>query len=636
MGLQQISEGADKSEMRLFVKSLLADVHALEIMLEQGKIESNIRRIGAEQEMFLVDRALQPAKLAQVMLNRLTGENFTTELGLFNLEANLSPQVLGGDCFTRMEVELRRMLELARNAAAAENAAIVLCGILPTLEKQHLTLDYMTPSPRYLAMNRLLTEMRGGKFEFLIKGVDEFHTHHENVMLEACTTSFQVHYQVSAPEFARAYNLAQAITAPALAVSVNSPTLLQHRLWHETRIALFQQSLDTRSELMTERGQRQRVNFGERWVDESILEIYREDVARFRSLIAIASDEDPLAVLEAGGVPLLRALRLHNGTVYRWNRPCYGISDGKPHLRIENRVIPAGPSVADEIANAAFFVGLMSAGEHIGNIPDLLSFDDAKANFVAAARYGLHARFRWFKGRAWSADELITQQMLPLARTGLKQAGVDSSDIDKHLGLIEERVRRDRTGSQWAFDSLASIGDRGRPAERYRALTAAMIARQKGDEPVHEWELATLEERDNARENYRLVQQIMNRDMFTVRPDDAAELAANLMEWQKIRYVLVEDEDGRLTGMVSHRAVLRMLLRRREQGAPSLAVRDIMRSDVVTVGPDTPTQHAIDLMRRNKVGCLPVVKDGRLVGVLTEHDFLELSSVLLDRWLKEG
>jgi CBS domain-containing protein len=278
----------------------------------------------------------------------------------------------------------------------------------------------------------------------------------------------------------------------------------------------------------------------------------------------------------------------------------------------------------------------MSAGEHIGNIPDLLSFDDAKANFVAAARYGLHARFRWFKGRAWSADELITQQMLPLARTGLKQAGVDSSDIDKHLGLIEERVRRDRTGSQWAFDSLASIGDRGRPAERYRALTAAMIARQKGDEPVHEWELATLEERDNARENYRLVQQIMNRDMFTVRPDDAAELAANLMEWQKIRYVLVEDEDGRLTGMVSHRAVLRMLLRRREQGAPSLAVRDIMRSDVVTVGPDTPTQHAIDLMRRNKVGCLPVVKDGRLVGVLTEHDFLELSSVLLDRWLKEG
>jgi len=634
MGLQQISEGADKSEMRRFVKSLLADVHALELMLNQGKIESDVRRIGAEQEMFLVDRAMQPAKLAQTLLAKLTGENFTTELGLFNLEANLSPQVLGGACFSRMEAELRRMLELARAAAAGENAQIVLCGILPTLEKQHLTLDYMTPSPRYLAMNRLLTELRGGKFEFLIKGVDELHTSQQNVMLEACTTSFQVHYQVAAHEFARAYNLAQAVTAPLLAVAVNSPTLLQHRLWHETRIAVFQQSLDTRTELMAERGQRQRVHFGDRWIDDSILEIYREDVARYRSLIAVASDEDPVKVLEEGGVPMLRALRLHNGTVYRWNRPCYGISEGKAHLRIENRVIPAGPSVADEMANAAFFVGLMAASEEVGPVSDLMSFDDARSNFVAAARYGLHARFRWVKGRAWSAEQLISEQMLPLARAGLKHAGVDSSDIDRHLGVIEERVRRDRTGSQWAFDSLATFGDRGRISERYRALTAAMIARQKSEKPVHDWDLATLDERDNASENYRTVQQIMNRDMFTVRPDDAAELAANLMEWQKIRYVLVEDDDGRLTGMVSHRAVLRMLLRRRQEGAPSIAVRDIMRGDVVTVTPETPTQQAIELMRRNKVGCLPVVQDGRLVGVLTEHDFLELSSVLLERWLE--
>ena len=317
MGLQQISEGADKLEMRRFVKTLLADVHALETMLEHGAIESGVRRIGAEQEMFLVDRAMQPTKLAQVLLPKLAGENFTTELGLFNLEANLTPQRLGGDCFTRMERELRRMLDLARAAAAEEGAQIVLCGILPTLEKQHLTLDYMTPSSRYLALNKLMTDLRGGKFEFLIKGLDELHTSHDNVMLEACTTSFQVHYQVAGPEFAKAYNLAQVITAPLMAAAVNSPTLLQHRLWHETRIAVFQQSLDIRSQLMAERGQRQRVNFGERWVDQSVLEIFREDVARYRSLIAIASDEDPLKVLEQGGVPMLRALRLHNGTVYR-------------------------------------------------------------------------------------------------------------------------------------------------------------------------------------------------------------------------------------------------------------------------------------------------------------------------------
>lgn len=637
MGLQQISESADHNEMRRFVKSLLEDVHALERMLTDGKIETGTRRIGAEQEMFLVDRALQPTKLAQVLLAKLGNESYTTELGLFNLEANLKPQVLGGDCFGRMHSELSTLLERARAAAKEEQAQIVLCGILPTLEKAQLSLDYMTPSPRYLAMNRLLTQMRGGKFEFRIKGVDELSTSHDNVMLEACTTSFQIHYQVTADEFASRYNLAQVITAPCLAVAVNSPTLLQHRLWHETRIAIFQQSLDTRSEHMTERGQRQRVNFGERWVDESILEIYREDVARFRSLIAIASDENPMRVLAEGGVPQLKALRLHNGTVYRWNRPCYGISDGKPHLRIENRVIPAGPSVIDEVANAAFFVGLMSAADEFGDVTAAISFDDARANFVAAARYGLHARLRWLKGRAWSADELVLKQLLPMARRGLEAEQVAKADIDRYLGVIEQRVTRDRTGAQWSLDSLSSMGERGRPIERYRALTAALIERQQSGEPVHEWSLASLEERDNARENYRTVRQVMNKDMFTVRPDDVADLAASLMEWQKIRYVLVEDEDGRLAGLVSHRAVLSMLARAKsEGGVVTHSVREIMRSDVVTVTPDTSSQHALDLMRRNKIGCLPVVQDGRLVGVLTEHDFMELASVLLDRWLKDA
>jgi CBS domain-containing protein len=441
---------------------------------------------------------------------------------------------------------------------------------------------------------------------------------------------------VSAEEFASCYNLAQVITAPCLAAAVNSATLLQHRLWHETRIALFQQSLDTRSEHMAERGQRQRVNFGERWVDDSILEIYREDVARFRSLIAIASDENPLKVLAEGGVPQLRALRLHNGTVYRWNRPCYGISDGKPHLRIENRVIPAGPSVIDEVANAAFFVGLMSAAEEFGDVTAGMSFDDARANMIAAARYGLHARFRWLRGKAWSADELVLQQLLPIARRGLTNAHVASADIERYLGVIEERVRRDRTGAQWSLDSLASMGDRGRPLERYRALTAALIERQKTGAPVHEWPLASLEERDNARENYRTVRQVMNKDLFTVRPDDVADLAASLMEWQKIRYVLVEDEDGRFVGLVSHRAVLSMLARAKAGDGSTRSVREIMRADVVTVSPDTSSLQALELMRRNRIGCLPVVQEGRLVGVLTEHDFMELASVLLDRWLKDS
>ena len=637
MGLQRISDGMEKADMRRFVKLLLADVHALERMIDDGRIESGVRRIGAEQEMFLVDRAMQPAKLAQVLLDELGQEHFTTELGLFNLEANLSPQSLTGDCFGRMQRELDALLDRARDAAAGHAAQIVLCGILPTLEKSHLTLDYMTPSPRYLAMNRLMTEMRGGKFEFRIKGVDELSTYHDNVMLEACTTSFQVHFQVGANEFARAYNLAQFVTAPALAVAVNSATLLQHRLWHETRIALFQQSLDVRKEHLAERGQRQRVNFGDAWIENSILEIFREDIARFRTLIAIESEEDSLEVLARGGVPLLSALRLHNGTVYRWNRPCYGITDGHPHLRIENRVLPAGPSVIDEIANAAFFVGLMCSSEELGDVTQLVGFDDAKANFVAAARYGLHARFRWSNGKAWSADQLVLEQLLPLARNGLQKQCVTASDVERYLGVIEERVRRGRTGAQWSFDSLAGMDERSRPMDRYRALTATIVERQKKGTPVHEWPLATFDEQDVRQFPYRTVGQLMTRDLFTVRPDDVVDLAVSLMEWQHIRHVPVEDEEGRLVGLLSLRSLLRLMVRglKGERSTKPVAVRDVMRTQVVTVEPDMTLRDAIVQMRRNKVGCLPVVKDGRLVGIVTEHDFIELSSVLLDRWLEE-
>ena len=290
----------------------------------------------------------------------------------------------------------------------------------------------------------------------------------------------------------------------------------------------------------------------------------------------------------------------------------------------------------DEVANAAFFVGLMCAAEEFGDVTAAMSFDDARANMIAAARYGLHARFRWLRGKAWSADELVLSQLLPIARRGLASSKVATPDIDRYLGVIEERVRRDRTGAQWSLDSLASMGDRGRPLERYRALPAALIERQKTGAPVHEWPLASIEERDNARENYRTVRQVMNKDMFTVRPDDVADLAASLMEWQKIRYVLVEDEDGRFVGLVSHRAVLSMLARAKAGDGSTRSVREIMRADVVTVSPDTSSLQALDLMRRNKIGCLPVVEDGRLVGVLTEHDFMELASVLLDRWLKDA
>lgn len=633
MGEHSIQDQLDDIEMRSFVKALLEDVRALEAMLDGGRIESGIRRIGAEQEIFLVDEKCRPAGTALEILERLDDPSYTTELGRFNLELNLAPHELGGECLSLMHTELDEGLAKLRTAAAASDTRLAMCGILPTLERRHLGLDWMTPNPRYRQLNDTMCALRGGEFKTMIKGVDELQTTHDNVMLEACNTSFQVHFQVGPEEFAHLYNLAQAVTAPVLAAAVNSPVLLQHRLWQETRVALFQQSLDTRSAGITGRGGRQRVNFGERWVEKSVLEIFRDDIARFRALIAVDTGESPLQVLENGGIPKLRALCLHNGTVYRWNRPCYGVAGDTAHLRIENRVLPAGPTVLDEVANAAFFFGLMCGldQEH-GDITRAMDFDDARANFVAAARYGLDARFRWIDGKNVAADELILDPLLDFARAGLKHRGLLQTDIDRYLGVVEDRVRAGRTGAQWAFDSLAEMGDKGAADERYRALTRSMIDYQESGEPIHTWKPATLApERD--RDSYRTVEQFMTTDLFTVHAEDVVDLAASMMEWEHIRHVPVEDRDGRLVGLVSHRALMRILAR--GDGRESVAVRDIMKADPMAISPDTSSIEAIELMRKHKVGCLPVVRDGVLVGIVTEHDFIRMAAGLLDRWLRD-
>lgn len=631
-----VSAPPDDAQRRNFVRALLEDVHALERMLEKGWIEEGVARIGAEQEMFLVDRSYAPANKALQLLERLQSASYTTELAQFNLEANLSPRVFTGACFAEMQSELDQLVDRAREVAEAERTRIVLCGILPTLGKEHLGLDSMTPIPRYLQLNRIMVEQRGGRFQTLIKGTDELQTTHENVMLEACNTSFQLHYQVGAKDFARLYNLAQVITAPVLAAAVNSPVLLRHRLWHETRVALFQQSLDTRSEHHSSRGTRQRVSFGDGWVRGSILEVYRDDIARFRSLITTGSNESPLEMLEKGEVPPLKALRLHNGTVYRWNRPCYGISDGKPHLRIEARAFPAGPSTVDEIANAAFYYGLMVAlDKEYGDVTKRMSFDDAKSNFVAAARYGLHARFRWVDKQAAGADELILRTLLPLARKGLQARKIDTADIDRYLGILEERVKSGRTGAQWALDSLAQMGERGKAAERFRSLTAAMARHQAEHTPVHTWELAHIEDKGGERESFRTVGQVMTTDLFTVHAEDICDLAASLMDWEHLRHVPVEDAEGRLVGLVSHRSLMRVMSRGTSTSAPPVAVGEVMEREPLTVTPESSTIEAIELMRKHKIGCLPVVKDGKLVGIVTEHDFFEIAGNLLERWLRD-
>ncbi len=639
MGRHDLPSGFTDDQLRAFMKAILADVHALERMLDEDRFETGVRRIGAEQEMFLLDRSGRAWCGADAMMKKLAHPQFTYELAQFNLECNLHPQVFGGKCLSTMEGELLDLLQRARGAARDLGGAVVLTGILPTLRRSDLTLPSMVQNPRFLALNNAISQLRGGEFQFRLKGVDELDMTHDNVMLESCNTSFQVHFQVGPREFAKLYNVAQAITAPVLSAATNSPLLLGRRLWRETRVALFQQSVDARSAAHQQRGRRPRVNFGDGWVRESVLEIFREDIARFRVVLATDIDEDPEAVLTRGGVPAMTALRLHNGTVYRWNRACYGISDGKPHLRIEARAFPSGPSVPDEIANGAFFFGLMAAVSHeFDDVSKVMSFDDAKGNFVAAARLGLQANLTWFHGREYSAPQLIREVLLPMARAGLENANVDAADIDRYLGIIAERVQRGRTGSRWTLDSLAAMGEKGTKDQRMTALVRAMMVRQETGDPVHTWELADTGEFDGWKENYIQVGQFMTTDLFTVHPEDVVDLAASLMDWRHIRHVPVEDNDGRLVGLVSHRTLLRLVGQGvRGTHRTPVAVKDIMRQDPITVTPNTPTLEAIEVMRRHKVGCLPVVEQGnRLVGIITERDLIRVAAMLFEKHLREA
>ncbi len=634
MGETEIKQESAPEELRAFMRKVLGDLRALEKMLAEGMFETGTTRIGAEQELFLIDRSHRPAPLALEVLEAIDDPRFTTELARFNLEANLDPIVLGADTLSRLETQLDEVVAVARRGARKLGAEVLLAGILPTLDKTDLTLDNMTPKSRYFAIAEATQRLSGGDFELRIKGRDELRVTHDSVMTEACNTAFQVHFQVEPRSFARLYNIAQALAAPVLAAATNSPLLFGKRLWSETRIAVFSQSVDTRHHPYR-RQQPPRVSFGESWIDDSVLEIFREDIARFKLLIATEVDEDPFAVLAAGRIPELKALCLHNGTVYRWNRPCYGISEGRPHLRIENRILPSGPTVVDQVANAAFwFGGIKALADGWGDVRKHLDFDAVKENFLAAARLGLRAQFRWDGERSLPAEELILRELVPAARTGLRALGIAGEEADRYLDVLEERTSSRRTGSRWLVYSLAELGSEGNPTERLASLTAATLARQKEGQPVHTWPLAKLA-RDRGRErHYAQVGSLMTTDLFTVNENDVIDLVANVMDWKHIRHVPVEDNAHRLVGLVTHRGLMRVLAQNYGTPMQPIPVRQVMQRSVVTVGPHTPTLEAIELMKEHRISCLPVEENGRLVGIMTERDLIKISGELLEDFLR--
>jgi len=499
-----------------------------------------------------------------------------------------------------------------------------------------LVYENLTDIPRYRALMEAINEQRAGDFyELRLSGIDELLVKHDTPMLEACNTSFQVHLQVAPREFVKMYNIAQALAGPIIAISANSPILFGKRLWHETRIALFQQSLDTRASQDHLRERSPRVSFGKDWLQDSILEIYREDIMRFRVLLSSNVQEDAIEILEKGETPALKALQVHNGTVYRWNRPCYGAPSGmKPHLRIECRVLPAGPTVVDEMASASFWLGLMTglALQH-DDIRKLMSFADASDNFAKASRTGIDSKFTWFKDKKIDASDLILKELLPIAHEGLQHRKVDSKDIDKYLGIIEERAKKHTTGARWALRTYTKLIQETNHDEALSVLTAATVQNQKKNTPVHKWNLPDLEDINEYLPTNLVVSEFMNTDLITVQKDDILDLVADMMNWRKTRYIPVEDTKGQMVGLVTSSMLLNHFTRKDDclRDQPITLVRDIMITRPVTILPNASISDALEKMQKYSVGCLLVAKDGELMGIITEEHFLQITNRLMKR-----
>ncbi len=623
---------ATPSEWHAFTSQLVRDLQALRHMYRQDLLDSGHPRMGLEQEVYLVDKFWRPAPKAVELLQLVNREDIVPEYASFNAEINVAPALIQGNVLSAMHQNLREKMTLLDAAAHTLDSRIMLVGILPNLRTSDVTLDQMTPLPRYALITSALQDLRGGDFEFHIEGFDELILRSSTPLFEACNTSFQVHYQLHPGSFVSQYNWAQAITGPVLSIAVNSPLLLGKRLWKETRIALFQQAIDTRKrEEHVNRDRLPRVHFGTHWVRESLLEVLEDNVARFRPLIWKETPEDAMNTLLDGRIPQLQAFSAFNGTVYRWNRICYGITEGKPHLRLENRVLPSGPTLADEMANAALWIGLMHgmpvAYEHIHRH---MSFDDAKNNFRRAAIHGLETEFRWVNGKRISPRKLLEKELIPIAREGLLQAGVIADDIDYYLGIISERTASRQTGAQWLLESFNRIKDRSNSSEAMVAVTAALYEKQVSGAPVHTWEAADMQTSTNWECRYGLVEQLMTRDLTTVQADDPLSLVINLMDWRHIRHMPVEDDQGRVVGLLTLTQLLHHYSSDHEVPLPGQKVADIMLRHPVTTNPETRTADAYRLMKQQSSDCLLVVNGQKLVGILTEFDFARLAGYLLD------
>ena len=485
MGEEIRTSSFSHTDFNRFKKSLEKETAILESWFKEKKFSSVSGRAGFELESWLIDEQLHPAPINETFLKNLDSPLASPELANFNVEVNSTPCDLSGDALTQMQHELDETWQTCKTTAEELHSDIVMIGILPTLENDMLSLANMSKMKRYRALNREVLHQRKGKpLVFDINGVEHLRVTHRDVMMEAAATSFQIHLQVNLDNAVRFFNASIALTGPLLALSTNSPYLFGKDLWDETRIPVFEQAVAVGGYDGAAFGPIRRVTFGDSYIRESLFECFKENLEHYPVLLPVELEEDET----------LAHLRLHNGTIWRWNRPLIGFDEtGEPHLRIEQRVVPAGPTTLDAIANAAFYYGAVTALAQLDEpIENQLPQSSARDNFYAAARLGLRSSQRWINEEDINARDLILDKLLPLAYQGLTTLGISTEDSDKYLGIIHERVKSGQNGSTWQRLFVKKHG------HDMNALTKAYIENQNSGEPVHRWHYQKLDKQTSS------------------------------------------------------------------------------------------------------------------------------------------
>lgn len=460
-----------RADFVAFEARLREETTLIEEMLEAGVFSARGKMVGIELEAWIVDEHARPLPLNERLLAELDNPMVVPELSAFNIELNVEPQILTGRALSLLGGELVATWHACREAARRLGADVVAIGILPTVRDSDLTLANMSNAERYRALNEQILAARGGEpLRVDIQGHQHLAAEHDHVMVEAAATSLQLHQQVTPEEAASVYNASLIASAAVVAVSANSPYAFGYDLWDESRIPLFEQSIGAGS------GGGGRVTFGDRFETGSLVACFTENLARYPVLLPSLRRDAP---------ERLSHLRLHNGTIWRWNRPLVGFdTDGTPHLRIEHRVIPAGPTIIDAFANAALFWGLVRALVDRGEADTpSITFEQARWNFYEAARYGMHCSTNWLDGRLRPLREVLIEDCIPLAAEGLAAVGIEGGHIDHFLGIIGERTASGQNGATWQRRWVARHGF------DVRALTENYMQRQNTEIPVHEWDL---------------------------------------------------------------------------------------------------------------------------------------------------